>query len=78
MRSSKPSSSTRTLRPKSRKDHGKLQTFRQLPYHIALNKAARLEAWTQDIPSFGGPSEAMDSSAFDPRLMERYEQYGDE
>ncbi|MBT9313267.1 hypothetical protein [Leptothoe kymatousa] len=71
MRPPKPSPSNR---PRSRRDSGKLQTFRQLPYHIALSKAARLEAWTQDVYSFAGPSEAMDSSDFDPRLMERYEE----
>ncbi|MEO0868217.1 MAG: hypothetical protein AAFY17_07165 [Cyanobacteria bacterium J06642_11] len=72
MRSPKPSPST-NAHPKSQKDTGKLQTFRQLPYHIALSQAAQFEAWTQDVDSFAGPTEAMDSSDFDPRLMEEYE-----
>ncbi|MEM6253846.1 MAG: hypothetical protein AAF821_13085 [Cyanobacteria bacterium P01_D01_bin.156] len=74
MRPLKPSPSASNSHPKSQKDTGKLQTFRQLPYHIALSKAAQFEAWTQDIDSFGGPSEAVDSSDFDPRLMNIYEE----
>lgn len=58
-------------RPKSQPAVGKLRSFRPLPYHIALNQAARLEAWTQDVEAVGGPLEASDSSDFDPRLMER-------
>ena len=73
MRPPKPSPSRPDPRPKSQKATGKLQSYRPLPYHIALSKAARFEAWTQDVENFGGPSEAMDSSDFDPRLMERQE-----
>jgi hypothetical protein len=58
-------------RPKSRPAAGKLRSFRPLPYHIVLNQAARLEAWTQEATEFGVPPEAVDSSDFDPRLMER-------
>ena len=58
-------------RIKSQKTTGKLKTFRPLPYHIALSQAARLEAWTQETAELGGPAEALDSSDFDPRLMER-------
>ncbi|MEM9804681.1 MAG: hypothetical protein AAF959_05330, partial [Cyanobacteria bacterium P01_D01_bin.56] len=67
MRPSKPSPSVPSIspKPKFRKDTGKLQTFRQLPYHIALMKAAQFEAWTQDVDSFAGPTEATDSSDFD-------------
>ncbi len=76
MRPSKPSSAASSIKAqsKSRKDTSKLQTFRQLPYHIALSKAAKFEAWTQDVDSFGGLMEAMDSSDFDPRLMASYEE----
>ena len=55
---------------KAQKSTDKLRTFRPLPYHIALSQAARLEAWTQDVEGIGSPAEAMDSSDFDPRLME--------
>lgn len=58
--------------PKSQNATGKLKYFRPLPYHIALSQAARLEAWMQDVDDVGGPAEAMDSSDFDPRLMEWY------
>lgn len=71
MRPPKTSPSRPDLRSKSQKAAGKLQSFRPLPYHIALSKAARLEAWTQEVETFGGPTEAIDSSDFDPRLMER-------
>ncbi|MEM9265614.1 MAG: hypothetical protein AAGA46_08830 [Cyanobacteria bacterium P01_F01_bin.13] len=57
--------------PKSQRTTGKLKSFRQLPYHIALSQAARLEAWTQEVEVMGCPAEAADSSDFDPRLMER-------
>ncbi|MEM9156700.1 MAG: hypothetical protein AAGB13_16985 [Cyanobacteria bacterium P01_F01_bin.33] len=56
--------------PKSRPATGKLKYFRPLPYHIALRQAARFEAWMQDVDHVGGPAEAMDSSDYDPRLME--------
>lgn len=55
---------------RSRRATGKLKYFRQLPYHVALSQAARLEAWMQDVGDVGGPAEAVDSSDFDPRLME--------
>ena len=58
-------------RPKSQKAAGKLRSFRPMPYHVALSRAARLETWLDDIDGIGGPPEAMDSSDFDPRLMER-------
>ena len=58
-------------RPKVQRTADRLKSFRPVPYHIALSQAARLEAWTQDIEDIGGPAEAMDSSDFDPRLMER-------
>ena len=58
--------------PKSQNATGKLKYFRPLPYHIALSQAARLEAWMQDVDDVGGPAEAVDSSDFDPRLMEWY------
>ena len=57
--------------PKSRKTTGKLKTFRQMPYHIALSQAAQFEAWTQEVEGMSGPPEAADSSDFDPNLMER-------
>ena len=53
--------------PKLRQATGKLKYFRPLPYHVALSQAARFEAWMQDM---GGPAEALDSSDFDPKLME--------
>lgn len=56
--------------PKSRQATGKLKYFRPLPYHIALSQAARFEAWMQDVSDVGGPAEAVDSSDYDPRLME--------
>ncbi|MEM1242568.1 MAG: hypothetical protein AAGI45_22285 [Cyanobacteria bacterium P01_H01_bin.26] len=56
--------------PKSRPATGKLKYFRPLPYHVALRQAARFEAWVQDVGDVGSPAEAMDSSDFDPRLME--------
>lgn len=62
-------------RPKSQKTTGKLKYFRPLPYHIALSQAAQLEAWTEEVEGFGGPAEAVDSSDFDPRLMERYQSF---
>ena len=55
---------------KSRPATGKLKYFRPLPYHVALSQAARFEAWTQDVDDVGGPAEAVDSSDYDPRLME--------
>ena len=66
-----PPQRSSNLRPRSQRTTGKLKSFRQLPYHIALSQAARLEAWTQDVDALGYPSEAVDSSDFDPRLMER-------
>ncbi|MEO0432464.1 MAG: hypothetical protein AAF151_12280 [Cyanobacteria bacterium J06656_5] len=66
-----PIRSTLTPRPKSQPSFGKLKSFRQLPYHIALSQAARFEAWTEEVEGIGGPAEAVDSSDFDPRLMER-------
>ncbi|NEP61881.1 MAG: hypothetical protein F6K31_33855 [Symploca sp. SIO2G7] len=54
--------------PKSRPATGKLKYFRPLPYHIA--QAARFEAWMQDVGDGSGPAEAVDSSDYDPRLME--------
>lgn len=59
-------------RIKSQKTVGKLKSFRPLPYHIALSQAARLEAWTQEVENIGIPMEAVDSSDFDPSLMERH------
>ncbi len=56
--------------PKSRQATGKLKYFRPLPYHVALSQAARFEAWMQDMDDVGGPAEAVDSSDYDPRLME--------
>ena len=56
--------------PKSRPATGKLRYFRPLPYHIALSRAVQMEAWMQDVDAVGGPAEAVDSSDFDPRLME--------
>ena len=56
--------------PKSQPATGKLKYFRPLPYHIALSQAARLEAWTQDVDSGCAPAEAVDSSDYDPKLME--------
>ncbi len=56
--------------PKSRQATGKLKYFRPLPYHVALSQAARFEAWMQDVDDVGGPAEAVDSSDYDPRLME--------
>ena len=56
--------------PRSQPATGKLKYFRPLPYHIALSQAARFQVWTQDIDDIGGPAEALDSSDFDPRLME--------
>ncbi|MEO1180913.1 MAG: hypothetical protein AAFX51_08665 [Cyanobacteria bacterium J06636_28] len=56
--------------PRSQPATGKLKYFRPLPYHVALSQAARFEAWTQDIDNVGGPTEALNSSDFDPRLME--------
>ena len=58
--------------PKSQPATGKLKSFRPLPYHIALSQAARFEAWTQQGNEIGGPAEAVDSSDFDPQLMERF------
>ncbi|MGD1858284.1 MAG: hypothetical protein ACFB2W_28945 [Leptolyngbyaceae cyanobacterium] len=58
-------------RLKSQRATGKLKSFRQMPYHIALSQAARLEAWTEEAEGMGGPAEAVDSSDFDPKLMER-------
>ena len=55
--------------PKSQQATG-IKHFRPLPYHVALIQAARFEAWTQDVDDVGGPAEAMDSSDYDPRLME--------
>ncbi|NEQ55240.1 MAG: hypothetical protein F6K11_34820, partial [Leptolyngbya sp. SIO3F4] len=46
--------------PKSRPATGKLRYFRPLPYHIALSRAAQLEAWMQDVDAVGGPAEAVD------------------
>ncbi|MEM1251769.1 MAG: hypothetical protein AAGI69_04995 [Cyanobacteria bacterium P01_H01_bin.21] len=66
-----PNRPTVDPRIKSQKTTGKLKSFRPLPYHIALSQAARLEAWTQETDEAGGPAEALDSSDFDPRLMER-------
>ncbi len=56
--------------PRSQQATGKLKYFRPLPYHIALSQAARFEAWMQDVGDVGGPAEAVDSSDYDPRLME--------
>ena len=56
--------------PKSQDATGKLKYFRPLPYHVALSQAARFEAWMQDVGDVGGPAEAVDSSDYDPRLME--------
>ena len=56
--------------PRSQPATSKLKYFRPLPYHVALSQAARLEAWMQDVDDVGGPAEALDSSDFDPRLME--------
>ena len=56
--------------PKSQPATGKPRYFRPLPYHIALSRAAQFEAWMQDVGDVGGPAEAMDSSDYDPRLME--------
>ena len=56
--------------PKSQNATGKLKYFRPLPYHVTLSRAARLEAWTQEVDGMGGPAEAVDSSDFDPKLME--------
>ena len=57
--------------PKSQPATGKLKYFRPLPYHIALSQAARFEAWTQSVDSGCAPAEALDSSDYDPKLMER-------
>jgi hypothetical protein len=56
--------------PRSQPATGKLKYFRPLPYHVALSQAARFEAWMQDVGDVGGPAEAVDSSDYDPRLME--------
>ncbi|MEA5467229.1 hypothetical protein [Leptothoe sp. PORK10 BA2] len=66
-----PIRSTLTPRPKSTYTTGKFKSFRQLPYHIALSQAARLEAWTEEVQGVGGPAEATNSDDFDPNLMER-------
>ena len=69
---SKPQSSRPlpTPRTKSQSTPDKLKSFRPLPYHIALSQAARLEAWTQEIDEGIWLAEAVDSSDFDPRLMD--------
>ena len=56
--------------PKSQPATGKLKSFRPLPYHVALSQAARFELWMQDVDEGSGPAEAVDSSDYDPRLME--------
>ncbi|EKU97019.1 hypothetical protein Lepto7375DRAFT_1057 [Leptolyngbya sp. PCC 7375] len=56
--------------PKSQPATGKLKYFRPLPYHVALRQAAQFEAWMQDVDDVSGPAEAVDSSDFDPRLMD--------
>ena len=66
-----PSRSALTPRPKATYTTGKLKSFRQLPYHIALSQAARFEAWTDEVQGIGGPAEAANSDDFDPNLMER-------
>ncbi len=66
----KPADQGTNSLPKSRNATGKLKHFRPLPYHIALSRAARFEAWTQDIGEVGVVVEAVDSSDFDPKLME--------
>lgn len=72
MRSSKQPSARPSLsmRPRSQPTTGKLKSFRPLPYYIALDQAARLEAWTQDVENCSYPAEAADSSDFDPKLMD--------
>ncbi len=57
-------------RTKSQPTPDKLKSFRPLPYHIALSQAARLEAWTQAVDEGIWLAEAVDSSDFDPRLMD--------
>lgn len=73
MSRSNPQPSRPVLAPqiRSQPTTGKLKFFRPLPYHIALSQAAKLEAWTQEVESGGSLTEAVDSSDFDPRLMER-------
>ncbi|ESA32013.1 hypothetical protein N836_28065 [Leptolyngbya sp. Heron Island J] len=68
----KPPSSRPLLnqRAKSQPPNDKLRSFRPLPYHIALSQAARLEAWTQEVDGISWLAEAVDSSDFDPRLMD--------
>lgn len=63
-------SSEVALLPSSQPATGKLKYFRPLPYHVALSQAVRFEAWMQDMDEVGGLAEAVDSSDYDPRLME--------